>query len=101
MMQLVVYVLLLVYQTPTGASAGVRQYIDVFPTEAACQAKARKYQPDENAREANTREMLNKPHADSPTEKAVDAYPPRTCSPENLCLSAGTGGTPVIKEDFK
>ena len=52
MMQIVVYVLLLVYQTPTGASAGVRQYIAVFPTEAACQAKARQYQPDENAREA-------------------------------------------------
>ena len=52
MMQLVVYVLLLVYQTPTGTSAGVRQYIGVFPTEAACQAKAREYQPDENRREA-------------------------------------------------
>lgn len=74
MMQLVVYVLLLVYQTPTGASAGVRQYIDVFPTEAACQAKARKYQPDENAREASTREMLNKPHAETPNEKVVDSY---------------------------
>ena len=55
MMQIVVYVLLLVYQTPTGASAGVRQYIAVFPTEAACQAKARQYQPDENAREAQVR----------------------------------------------
>lgn len=74
MMQLDVYVLLLVYETPTGASAGVRQYIDVFPTEVACQAKARKYQPDENGREAIMREMLSKPHADTPTEKQLEVH---------------------------
>lgn len=74
MMQLVVYVLLLVYQTPSGPTFGVRQYIGVFQTEATCQAKAHAYQPSENDREAAMVKMLQAPHnPNDPKEQEVDA----------------------------